>query len=273
MQKILLLGKNGQLGKALKKELSGDFEVSDFGKNELDILDFSKIAEICGKLNPNFLVNAAAYTAVDRAEAEQDLALKINSEAVGNLAKICKKSRAKLIHFSTDYVFDGKRNEGFAEDDEPNPINFYGESKLAGERKILESGCNFAIIRTSWLFGAGKNFAQTMLELAKNNPEIKVVSDQTGCPTFTEDLAEATKNLMFTGQNGIFHLTNAGVTNWADFARKIFELAAPKVKVIDIPTSEYPTPAHRPNNSVLLNTKLPKLRSWEEGLGEYLEKN
>ncbi|MCF7836153.1 dTDP-4-dehydrorhamnose reductase [Candidatus Gracilibacteria bacterium] len=270
MQKILLLGKNGQLGKALGKELSGSSDLKSFAKNELDILDFSKVAETCGQLKPDFIVNAAAYTAVDRAETEQALAMKINSEAVGNLAKICKNSGMKLIHFSTDYVFDGKHDEGFEEDDEPKPVNFYGESKLAGEREILDSGCEFAILRTSWLFGDGQNFVTKMLELARKNSEIKVVSDQIGCPTFAKDLAQTTKKIILENVSGIFHVTNSGTTSWADFARKIFEIKNLPTKVSDIPSSEFPTAAQRPKVSILQNTKLPQLRSWEDGLEEYL---
>lgn len=270
MQKILLLGKNGMLGKALSKELSGSFDLKSFAKNELDITDFAAVDKICDELKPDFVVNATAYTAVDHAETEQDLALKINSEAVGNLAKICEKLGAKLIHFSTDYVFDGENENGFLEDDEPNPVNFYGESKLAGERRILESGCDFAIVRTSWLFGNGENFVVKMLELSRKNAEIKVVSDQIGSPTFAKDLAQTTQEILDSNANGIFHATNSGATSWANFARKIFEIKNLPIKIIDIPSAEFPTPAQRPKISILRNSKLPEMRSWEEGLEEHL---
>jgi dTDP-4-dehydrorhamnose reductase len=272
MQKVLLLGKNGQLGKALEKELSSSFEVHSFSQAELDITDFTAVEEVFEKIKPDFCINAAAYTNVDQAESERDLAQKINADAVGNLAELCKKLESKLIHFSTDYVFGGDAEAGYAEDATTNPINFYGQTKLEGEEKIQASGCDFAIVRTSWLFGDGKNFVNTMLGLAEKMPEIKVVSDQTGCPTFTEDLAAAVHKLLTSDQSGIFHLTNAGATAWADFARKIFEIKNLPTKVIDIPTEEYPTPAKRPKNSVLLNAKLPKLRSWEEALGEFLSR-
>jgi len=260
------------LGKALKKKLSGSFELKSFSKNELDITDFVAVAKILEAKQPDFVMNAAAFTKVDAAETERILAKKVNDDAVGNLAKICKKIGAKLIHFSTDYVFDGKGKTGFSEDTKPNPINFYGKTKLAGEREILASGCDFAIIRTSWLFGDGENFVRTMLRLARDRTEIKVVADQIGCPTFTKDLAEAVKKILIENRSGIFHLTNSGKTSWADFARKIFEIAKLPTKVIDIPTAEFPTAAKRPRNSVLLNSKLSKLRRWEEGLEEYLEK-
>ncbi len=260
------------LGKALKKKLSNSFELKSFSKNELDITDFAAVEKILAEMKPDFVVNAAAFTKVDAAETERVLAEKVNADAVGNLAQICKKIGTKLIHFSTDYVFNGKSETGFSEDAEPNPINFYGETKLAGEQKIKKSGCDFAIIRTSWLFGEGENFVRTMLRLARDQTEIKVVSDQVGSPTFTKDLAEAVEKILIENQNGIFHLTNSGKTSWADFARKIFEIAKLPTKVIDIPTAEFPTPAKRPQNSVLLNSKLSKLRRWEEGLEEYLFK-
>ena len=290
MKKVILLGAKGQLGKALEKELSDSFEVSAFSKNELDITDFLAVKKVCGEIQPDFLVNAAAYTNVDGAEAERELALQINAEAVGNLAEACRTTGAKLIHFSTDYVFDGKSDDGYAEDAEPNPLNFYGETKLAGEKNIQASGCDFTIIRTSWLFGDGENFVTKMLTLAEKNSEIKVVSDQIGSPTFTEDLAQATKKIILNchprdlsaealakveggdpkKSKTIFHVTNSGTTSWADFARKIFDIKKLPTKVIDIPTAGFPTPAKRPKNSVLRNTKVPELRSWQEALEGFL---
>lgn len=289
MKKIILTGASGQLGKALKKELSKDFEVSAFSKNELDITDFAAVQKICEKLKPDFLVNAAAYTNVDLAESERELALKINSESVGNLAEICKKNGAKLIHFSTDYVFDGENENGFLENDTTRPINFYGESKLAGEQKIQESSCDFAIVRTSWLFGEGENFVTKMLELAQKNNEIKVVSDQIGSPTFTTDLAKATREILECHshtsschsrgsgnpekiEGEIFHVTNSGTANWADFARKIFEIKKLPIKVINIATTDFPTPARRPQVSILRNSKLPEMRNWKIALKEFLLK-
>ncbi|MCF7846087.1 MAG: dTDP-4-dehydrorhamnose reductase [Candidatus Peribacteraceae bacterium] len=280
MKKILLLGANGQLGKALNKEFSSDFEIKALAKEELDITNSAVVEKICAEFQPDLMLNAAAYTAVDQAESERDLAMQINGEAVGKLAEVCKKIGTKLIHFSTDYVFDGENAAGYPEDAEANPVNFYGESKLAGEKAIIASGCNFAIIRTSWLFGDGQNFVKTMLRLAESHPEIKVVADQTGCPTYTVDLAQTTRKIILNchsreGGNpkskDIFHVTNSRSTTWADFARKIFELKKLPTKVISITTEEYPTPARRPKNSVLLNTKLPALRSWEEALAEFID--
>lgn len=257
------------LGKALAEALYAH-EVVAVDKSELDITSATAVEKIFAENNFDFCVNAAAYTAVDKAETEIEKAMLVNSEAVGNLAEICAANKIKLIHFSTDYVFDGESNEGYREDAIPNPVNAYGKSKLLGEELIQRSGCEFAIIRLSWLFGDGKNFVETMLRLAAENPEIKVVSDQIGKPTYAKDLAEATKNLIQNWQSGIFHLTNEGETSWFDFAQKIFELKKLPVKVIPITSEEFPTPARRPKNSVLLNTKLPKLRNWKEALEEYL---
>jgi len=259
------------LGKALKEKLSENFKVHAFSKSELDITDFKKIKLFFENLKPDFCVNAAAFTAVDAAETKQTLAKKINDTAVGWLADTCQNHGATLIHFSTDYIFDGENKSGFAENDKPRPLNFYGKTKLAGENKILKSGCKFAIVRTSWLFGNGKNFVNTMLDLAKKNSEIKVVSDQFGSPTFTSDLAVATAKILHNKLQGIFHRTNNGVTSWANFAQKIFELEKLPVKIIPITGAEFPTPAHRPQNSILVNTKLPPLRKWEDSLQEFLK--
>jgi dTDP-4-dehydrorhamnose reductase len=279
MQKLILTGSGGMLGKELQKYLANYFAIFPFDKKNLDITNAQALKEIFKKLKPDFCVNAAAYTAVDLAETEQTAATTLNAKAVGDLAQLCQQFNIHLTHFSTDYVFDGNTREGYTEDAATNPINFYGVSKLAGEKAIQASGCDFAIIRTSWLFGDGKNFVNTMLELSKKMPEIKVVSDQIGCPTSTKDLAKATteilrENYEYPKQNRgkIFHLTNSGETSWANFARKIFKLAQTQTKVIDIPTSKFPTPAKRPQNSILLNTKLSKLRNWENALEEFLHK-
>jgi dTDP-4-dehydrorhamnose reductase len=268
--KILLIGSEGMLGKELEEILGNNFELVSLGRSDLDIADAKAIEKVFAENDFDICVNAAAYTAVDKAEENITTADIVNGEAVGNLAKNCEKSAVKLIHFSTDYVFDGKNPKGYAENAATKPINAYGKSKLFGEELIQKSNCKFAIIRVSWLFGDGGNFVKTMLHLSENNPEIKVVSDQIGKPTYTRDLAEATLDLIENSEEGIFHLTNEGSVSWSDFAKKIFEMKEIEVKVIPIPSSEFPTLAARPKNSILLNTKLPKLRSWEEALREYL---
>ncbi len=273
MVKILLTGAEGMLGSALTAVLGSDNEVLVFNKSELDITDSMSVEQKIVELKPDVVVNAAAYTAVDDCEVHADEATTINGGAVKNLAQACQRSGVLLVHFSTDYVFDGGSSEGYAEDADPNPINTYGRSKLAGEVAILQSGCRYVIVRTSWLFGPnGKNFVETMLRLSRKHKEIKIVSDQTGCPTYTYDLAEAVQGLIISGATGIFHLTNAGTVSWADFATEIFQQIGSSTEVISIPTSQYPTPAARPACSVLLNTKLPALRSWQAALGDYLQK-
>lgn len=282
--KILLTGCAGMLGKALAEALSAH-DVTAVDKAQLDITSAAAVEKIFTENQFDFCVNAAAYTAVDKAEEEFALAGEVNGVAAGILAENCKKQNVKLIHFSTDYVFDGENDEGYREDAIPNPVNAYGKSKLLGEELIQRIGCEFAIIRLSWLFGDGKNFVETMLCLAAGKPEIKVVSDQIGKPTYAKDLSEAVAKLIschsrascHSREGGkpklqeIFHLPNEGITSWYDFARKIFELKKLPVKVIPIATEEFPTPAQRPKNSVLLNTKLPKLRGWEAALEEYLQ--
>ena len=270
MQKVILTGSNGMLGKALAQELSRGFELHAFSKAELDITSSATIEKVLSELKPDFLVNAAAYTAVDQAETEQDLAMQLNGEAVGLLGAECKKIGAKLVHFSTDYIFNGENEEGYLENADPNPINFYGQSKLAGEQKLRESGCAFVIIRTSWLCGEGECFVSKMLELARRNSTLKVVADQRGCPTFTQDLAEATGKIIQQDLSGVFHRTNDGIVTWADFAKKIFKIKKLGIQVIPVKTAEFPTSAARPANSVLLNTKLPAMRKWEEALKDFL---
>ncbi len=271
MAKILLTGSAGMLGSALREVLARGHEVLALGKSELDITDSKAVEEKIAELKPDVVVNAAAYTAVDACEEQEELATQINGEAVGYLAAACQQSGAKLIHFSTDYVFDGENAKGYAEDAPPNPVNAYGRSKLAGEQAILKSGCEFVIIRTSWLYGPnGKNFVKTMLELGQKQTEVKVVADQTGCPTYTVELAEAVGGLVASGETGIYHLTNTSSTTWADFATEIFRLADLNAKVMPIKTAEYPRPAARPTCSVLVNTKRPPLRPWQAALAEYL---
>ncbi len=192
--KILLLGKNGMLGSQFLKILSGssDFEMYAFSKDDLDITNKSDLDNILNKISPDFLINCAAYTAVDECETNKDLAFNINADAVKKMAEICDKKNICLIHFSTDYVFDGSKEQGYKENDIPSPINIYGESKLKGEKFITKNMSKYYIIRTSWLFGEnGKNFVDTMIKLAKERPELNIVDDQIGSPTYTKDLAEA----------------------------------------------------------------------------------
>lgn len=284
---ILLLGKSGMLGSCFLDFFAGlnDVELFAFDANELDVTDYDGLSEKFRKIKPEVVINCAAYTAVDEAENAWCEAFKINSEAVKEIALLCKEIEAVLIHVSTDYVFDGEKADGYREDDDTNPINIYGESKAAGEKAIMESAGKYYIVRTSWLFGPnGKNFVDTMLKLGENalkkGTDLKVVNDQIGSPTYTNDLCEAVIKYfvqpLIGGEiipdSGIYHLTNAGKCSWYDFAKKIFALKNMDLKVNPVSTGEFPRLAKRPANSVLLNTRLKGgLRNWEEALASYLE--
>ncbi len=270
--KILILGAKGMLGHDLV-EVFSNHEIIGWDIDDLDLTNFSLVGEKITKLKPELIINAAAYTAVDDAETNREIAMEINGEAVGNLAKIAQKLNIPIVHYSTDYVFNGENREGYKEDERQiAPLNVYGESKALGEKLLQENTDKFYLIRISWLYGKnGKNFVETMLKLAKEKDELGIVNDQTGCPTYTKDVALKTKEIIEDELPfGIYHSTNSGKATWYEFAKKIFELAKVNIKVKPIPTKAYPTPAKRPKNSILLNTKLKPLRSWEEALAEYL---
>ncbi|MGB3535201.1 MAG: dTDP-4-dehydrorhamnose reductase [Microcoleaceae cyanobacterium] len=284
---ILLTGKDGQLGEELYPLLSSIADVVAVGRDTCDLADPEAIRQVVDKTQPDIIVNAAAYTAVDKAESEPDLAMAINGKAPGILATQAQKLGATLIHVSTDYVFNGKKNTPYLETDETQPLGLYGQSKLAGEQAILASNANAVIIRTAWVYGAGGkgNFVKTMLRLAGQREELGVVVDQVGGPTWTGDLAKAIVELiprLNSETYGIYHYTNSGVTSWYDFAVAIFEEA----KILGIPlkiqhckpitTDQYPTPASRPAYSVLSNRKISEVLGyhpphWRQGLREMLK--
>lgn len=248
-------------------------ELFAYDRDDLDITDKTLLRDAFKKSKPDIVINCSAYTNVDLAESERDLAFKINAEAVGEMARLCKESGAILIHFSTDYVFSGEKSGGYNEDDEPKAINVYGESKLEGEKSIRTNMEKYYIVRTSWLFGKnGRNFVDTMLKLGeqaiKDGTELKVVDDQIGSPTFTKDLCDAViKN--FIGQAlpfGIYHLTNSKTCSWYEFAKKIFEIKNMNVRVKAVSSAQFQRPAKRPKCSILINNKIPIMRSWEEAL-------
>ncbi len=270
-KKILILGARGMLGTALCQTFK-DYLITCWDQADVDLTDRPKLQRKISALKPQIIINAAAYTKVDDAEAQQQNVLKVNGKAVGNLAVIAKRIGAILVHFSTDYVFDGKKRKGYKESDQPNPINVYGKSKFLGEALLRRNTDQYYLIRSSWLFGPhGINFVQKMLQLANNNVKLKVVNDQWGKPTYTQDLAERTKQLLEHDKPfGIYHITNEGKTTWYQFAKKIFKLANVKPQIQPISSQEYKAIAPRPLHSALLNTKLPKLRRWEEALEEYL---
>lgn len=274
--KIIITGSSGMLGSALVNEFknSGMHQTFSFDKNQLDITNKKEIEKCFKKIKPNVLINAAAYTDVDDCEINRKQALNVNAKAVKNLAVLCNKINAVLVHFSTDYVFDGKNKNGYKESDKKNPINYYGWSKSLGEDYITSAMENYFIVRTSWLFGNnGKNFVDAILKKS-NEREIKVVDEQRGCPTYTNDLAIAVRILLQNHQNygfGIYHITNEGDCTWFDFAKEIIKINKSKSKVVPIKSSELDRKAKRPKCSVLINTKFKnKLPIWQDALRRYL---
>ncbi|EAW38123.1 dTDP-4-dehydrorhamnose reductase [Lyngbya sp. PCC 8106] len=288
MRHILLIGKDGQLGQELQQVLAPLGEIKSVGRDSLDLANPEAIAKMVAEVKPDLIVNAAAYTAVDKAETEQNLAQAINSTAPGILAKQAQEIGATLIHVSTDYVFDGSQSHPYLETDPTQPLGVYGQSKLAGEQAILSTQANAAIVRTAWVYGVGGkgNFVKTMLRLGAEREELRVVCDQVGSPTWTGDLAEAIVQLsqqINPEIAGIYHYTNSGVTSWYDFAIAIFEEAKQlgfplKIqRVVPISTAEYPTPARRPAYSVLNTQKISAILGsypphWRQSLRKMLSK-
>lgn len=269
---ILIIGAQGMLGSMLSTVFADRVPIL-WDRAEIDITKRDEVQQKIKALQPKFIINAAAYTDVDGAETNKEVAFAVNSDAVRYLAEVAKELDATLIHYSTDYIFPGTNKEGYKESDVPGPaVNVYGESKLAGEKAIQEIGCRFYILRTAWLYGPnGKNFVDTMLKLAEDKKDIQVVNDQFGSPTFTKDVAQTTR-FWVDGINepGIYHAVNQGITNWAEFAQTVFKFTQKNVNVIPVPSSTYSRPAKRPQYSVLLNTRGPKLRAWQNALHEYL---
>lgn len=269
--KILLLGANGQLGSELARKLPELGEVKACGREEVDLTNKSSIITAMDDFNPDVIVNAAAYTAVDKAESERDLAFKINADAVGILAREASQRNIWLIHYSTDYVFDGTKAGRYSESDTPNPVNVYGESKLAGEQLIDTSGCKHLVFRTTWVMGVeGHNFAKTILRLAKERDSLSVINDQFGVPTAPTLIARVTTSAIESiavadsWPSGIYHLAPHGKTTWHGIAQTAIKIAkdmglplAIEEKALHaITTAEYPTAAKRPANSLLDTSKL-----------------
>jgi dTDP-4-dehydrorhamnose reductase len=271
VRRILLLGADGQAGWELHRTLSPLGEVvaaslgGEFGPT-VNLADSQGLHRLIEEVKPDALVNAAAYTSVDRAERERDLAFKVNAEAPGVMGEALCERGVPIIHFSTDFVFDGAANRPYREEDDPNPLNVYGETKLAGERALLDSGANATVLRTSWLYGVrGQNFLLTMLHLFQERDELRVVDDQVGAPTWSRMLAEVTAVVLcrmlesegpHAAPRGIFHVTGGGETSWYGFARRILESSGLSCNLRPITSSEFPAPARRPAYSVLDNSKL-----------------
>ena len=285
--KILVTGGNGQLGKELR-EFSSLHTGLDFvflSREDLPIEQFELVRNYFNTLKPAYCINCAAYTAVDKAESEEDLAFLINGEAVGVLGAVCKEHNTKFVHVSTDYVFNGEATYPYTENFPTDPINVYGASKLEGEKQAMELNPDSIIIRTSWLYSSfGKNFVKTMMKLMNEKDEIKVINDQLGSPTNAEDLAETIFNVIanchlqiYNWEPGIYNFSNKGIITWYDFAKAIKEIINSPCSIKPISTAEYPTPAKRPAYSVLDKTKIQKtfgvqLKDWKKSLAICIEK-
>jgi dTDP-4-dehydrorhamnose reductase len=279
--KIVIVGRNGQLAWEANQRFQGLGQVICVGRPELDLLDLNGVRKEIRRIKPTVIVNTAAYTAVDQAESEPEAAMKINSEAPAVIAEEAKRLGALFITYSTDYVFDGKSAAPYSESDPTAPLNVYGASKLTGERAVEAVGGYHLIFRTSWVYGArGKNFLKTILKLAAERPELRIVDDQVGAPTWSRDLADATRKIIeqlvtkcesenipigeaLGDDRGIYHMTAGGSVSWYGFAAAILEEMGKRdlwkstlTKLVPIPSSEYPTPAARPHNSRLCNDKL-----------------
>jgi dTDP-4-dehydrorhamnose reductase len=292
--KILLLGHKGMLGSDLLSRLSSEHEVAGMDKEEIDIVSEGECKKAVTEVRPDIVINAAAYTNVDGCETARNECFAVNAEAVKNIADACRNAKIKIIHFSTDYVFDGTAKEPYKEDDECNPINVYGESKLAGEEYLQSLSADYLLIRTSWLFGGkGNNFVKAILEKAKaktyiadtmekanakpTKPSIlEVVDDQIGSPTYTKDLAAAVALLIEKNAQGIYHVTNRGNCTWHQFAERILKEAEfDKIEVKPIKSENLQRPAKRPSYSVLSKEKFiqttgKSMQPWQLALQDYL---
>jgi dTDP-4-dehydrorhamnose reductase len=275
--KTLVTGAGGMLAQDLVPILSArGYEVLALPHDKLDKTDIGSIRATVEGFQPQLIVNCAAYNKVDDAEEEEAQALMVNSFGVQNLCLVCLENDIPLVHFSTDYVFDGNKTEPYTVYDDPNPLSAYGRSKLLGERYVLWLLSKFYLIRTTWLFGSyGRNFIDTMLEIGRKQNRIPVVCDQRGCPTWTQHLAGAVVDLLGTGRYGLYHISNSEPTTWYNFAREIARLAGLDVEVVPVTSDQFPMKARRPLNSVLDPFPLPQLLgkempSWRVGLREHL---
>jgi dTDP-4-dehydrorhamnose reductase len=279
--KILLTGATGQVGFELERSLQGLGQVVAVDRARMDLADLDQVRSVIRAVRPNLIVNPAAYTAVDKAESEPALARRINAEAPCVMAEEARALGAAMVHYSTDYVFDGTKAGAWREDDATAPINVYGQTKLEGEQAIAAAGIDHLILRTSWVYGMrGKNFLLTMLRLGKEREELRVVSDQFGAPTWSRTIADTTTLLLaqaraggpgwWAEHGGTYHLSSQGRTSWCGFTEAIVAAAGLDCKVLPIGSADYPVPARRPANSVLdsakLRARLCELPDWETAL-------
>ncbi|MDO8559526.1 MAG: dTDP-4-dehydrorhamnose reductase [bacterium] len=274
---VAIIGANGMLGGELLKACTrSDFPVTALDLPKFNLTNHEDVAYQLKKIVPRYVLNAAAYTDVDGCEEHPGLANAINGEAVGVLANACRDIGAVLVHYSTDYVFDGTDPAGYAEDAAPNPLSVYGKSKLEGERLLRASGCKYLLIRTSWLFGPGRrdNVVEKIIARAQQDGKLRLVNDRWGKPTYAKDLAAVTLDLAAQEKSdGIYHVTNAapdaGIT-WYEFGAAIVALVGLKIPVTPCASHEFPQAAARPVHSLLANTKLPPLQPWREALQDYV---
>jgi len=277
---ILVLGGSGQLGQCLRKVATdkGLDQIVFASSREANISDLEDLMLVFESKKPNWVVNCAAYTAVDKAEEDVEACRAINHLGAKNVSQACSRYGAKLVHISTDFVFKGTQAKLWREDDPTEPVNIYGETKLAGEKEIALALREHFIIRTSWLYSEfSGNFVKTMLRLANGRTELNVIADQVGTPTYAIDLAEAVLAMIASGSTnyGIYHFSNEGVASWYDFAVAIFEISGTPIRVNPIPTKQYPTPAERPKFSVMNKSKFKtvfgmQISHWRESLGNCL---
>lgn len=281
--RILLTGRGGQVGSALERTLAPLGELCALDRNELDLLDSGSIRARVRSEKPDVIVNAAGYTSVERAEQEEGIAFEVNARAAEEIAREANAVDALLVHFSTDYVFDGEKASPYVESDAPHPLNAYGRSKLAGERAVAASGCRHFILRTSWVYGPeGRNFLRAILAAARDRPELRVVDDQRGAPTSSAAIAAAVTRILSDpslrqAPGGIYHMSAAGETTWYGFAQEILKSAASGVRLVPVTTAAYGAAAPRPKNSVLDNAKFRRtfgfaLADWRQGLREVSSK-
>jgi dTDP-4-dehydrorhamnose reductase len=292
--KLMVTGAAGQVGWELRRSLAALGSVTALDRSQYDLSQPSLLPDVVRSLRPDVIVNAAAYTAVDDAEREEALATTVNGTAAGVLAQEAARAGVLLVHYSTDYVFDGRKDGPYAEDDPPRPINAYGRSKLAGETAVRQAGGSWLVLRTSWVYGVrGRNFLRTILALLRERDELRIVDDQIGAPTWAAEIAQATAAVIEAAAHeraegrfasGLYHLTASGATSWHGFATAILNGAArhallpasPATRLVPIPSEDYPRPAARPKNSRLANDALRQrfgiaLPDWEEGLSLCLE--
>ncbi len=278
--RVFITGAGGMLATALLNVLTPVFDVTAFTETQLDITDRDAVLKTIKDIKPDVVVNAAAYTAVDKCEEEQKTAKLVNGFAVGYIAEAVKITGARLFHISTDYIFDGDKDGPYTEEDKPNPVSVYGLSKLIGERELVRFTDNYVIIRTQWMFGEnGKNFVDTIIQLAEQKDELKIVDDQYGSPTYTRDVAVMIKWFIENSnvRKQIFNFSNEGIVSWYGFARGILKLAGIGTKLVPVDSSAIQRAARRPHNSALDKTKIKQvtridIRPWYDALYEYMKR-